>query len=307
MMPITANEVFLELPTMSQHVFRFAPSPNGYLHLGHAYSAIMNHDMAKARGARFLLRIEDIDTKRCKPEFEQAIYEDLGWLGLKWEEPVRRQSDHLAVYADALKRLKELGVVYPAFLSRKDIHERIMKNVAGWPHDPDGAPHYPGDERTFPAKKLATLMKSGAEYAWRLDVAKAMQLVSGSLNWCEAGSGNGETIIANPSAWGDVIIARKDTPTSYHLSVVVDDAVQNVTNVMRGADLYHATSVHRLLQVLLGLSAPSYHHHQLVTDLAGVKLSKSIQSTSLRQLRQDRLTASDVRKMLALESAEDRF
>ncbi len=285
---------------MSQHVFRFAPSPNGYLHLGHAYSAILNCDLAKAQGGRFLLRIEDIDTSRCKPEFEQAIYDDLAWLGLTWEEPVRRQSEHFASYADALQQLRIMEVVYPAFLSRKEINEHVSISEHGWPHDPDGAPHYPGDERNQTISQHEAKMESGKEYAWRLDMKKAMQMMHRTLDWCETGSGHSQTIAANPAAWGDVIIARKDTPTSYHLSVVVDDAIQNVTNVVRGSDLYQATSVHRLLQELLGLPAPQYHHHRLIKDVAGIKLSKSIQSTSLRQLRQEGMMPSNLRKLLTL-------
>ncbi len=170
MMPNNASDAFLEFPAMSQHVFRFAPSPNGHLHLGHAYSAILNHDIAKAQGGRFLLRIEDIDTSRCKQEFEQAIYEDLLWLGLEWEQPVRRQSDHFGDYTNALEHLKDLRLVYPAFLTRKEIATRVASLGADWPSDPDSAPHYPGDERNIEPLELQARIAAGDEHAWRLDM-----------------------------------------------------------------------------------------------------------------------------------------
>lgn len=289
---------------MSRPVFRFAPSPNGYLHLGHALSALLNFDLARATGGRFLLRIEDIDETRCRPEYEMAIYEDLAWLGIVWETPVRRQSAHLETYRTALARLQARGFVYPAFESRGELARIIAAaETAGtpWRRDPDGAPVYPGRrEGMVPAARHAR-HERGDAHVLRLDVARA-SLAAGPLTWREAGAGpDGEhgTIAADPQAWGDVVLARRDTPTSYHLSVVLDDAEQGVTEVVRGADLFWATSVHRLLQRLLGLPEPGYRHHWLIRDSAGRKLSKSTRSTALRALRAAGATPQDIRRMLA--------
>ncbi|HEV7320434.1 MAG TPA: tRNA glutamyl-Q(34) synthetase GluQRS [Ensifer sp.] len=286
-------------------VFRFAPSPNGLLHLGHALSAVLNHDMARAAGGHFLLRIEDIDQTRCRSEFETAILEDLAWLGLHWQEPVRRQSEHLDAYAKALARLNDLGVVYPSALTRGEIKAAVAAvEVAGrtWPRDPDGSPVYPGRERTYSAGERATLLSSGKAYAWRLDMAKALSLMGDDrLTWTENGSGpEGETgtVVADPAAWGDVILSRSDAPSSYHLSVVVDDALQGITHIVRGRDLYHATSVHRLLQRLLGLPEPLYHHHRLILGADGRKLSKSNQDTGIAAFRADGRTPAELRALI---------
>ncbi|HVY20263.1 MAG TPA: tRNA glutamyl-Q(34) synthetase GluQRS [Bauldia sp.] len=272
-----------------QPVFRFAPSPNGYLHLGHAYSALTDYSLCQAAGGRFLLRIEDIDGIRCRPEYEAAIYEDLAWLGLTWEIPVRRQSEHMAEYAAALARLTAMGLIYPAFLSRAEIA------TAADGRDPDGAPLYPATDRGLSPAAGDARIASGAPYALRLQMDRAIA-AAGPTTWRE---GN-DVIAADPAAWGDVIIARKETPTSYHLSVVVDDAAQGVTHVVRGRDLYHATSVHVLLQRLLGLPSPVYDHHRLILDANGRKLSKSDRDTSLRSLREAGKTPSDVRAMVGL-------
>src|ERR1700719_4653627 len=274
---------------MPPPVFRFAPSPNGYLHLGHAFSALLNSDLARESGGELLLRIEDIDPSRCRVEFEEAIYQDLGWLGLAWTQPVRRQSEHFAEYRDALEKLMALGLVYPAFESRTEIARLIAQQEAEapWPRDPDGAPLYPGTARALPPDERERLIRSGMPYALRLDMAAACAR-AGELSWCERGEGpQGETgmVAARPQAWGDVIIARKETPTSYHLAVVVDDALQGVTEVVRGQDLFWSTRVHRLLQALLGLPQPAYRHHPLIRDAAGQKLSKSTEATGLRELR----------------------
>ncbi|HEV7305634.1 tRNA glutamyl-Q(34) synthetase GluQRS [Ensifer sp.] len=286
-------------------VFRFAPSPNGLLHLGHALSAVLNHDMARRADGRFLLRIEDIDLTRCRPEFEAAIFEDLAWLGLDWEQPVRRQSEHLDAYASALARLDALGVVYPASMTRGEIKAAVSAAEAAggpWPRDPDGSPVYPGSERELEAGDRARLLSSGKAYAWRLDMEKALALIGNTrLTWSESGSGpEGETgpIAADPGAWGDVILSRSDAPSSYHLSVVVDDALQGVTHVVRGRDLYHATSVHRLLQRLLALPEPLYHHHRLVPGPDGRKLSKSNQDTGIAAFRAAGHTPADVRALI---------
>ena len=285
-------------------VFRFAPSPNGMLHLGHACSALLNFDLARASGGRFLLRIEDIDPTRCRPEFEAAIYEDLAWLGIAWETPVRRQSEHLGEYRRALDTLSSLGLVYSSFESRAEIARLVAEREAQgvWPRDPDGAPFYPGNARLLAPEERMRRIESGAPYALRLDMEAAVAR-AGALCWTELGEGpNGETgsVAARPQAWGDVILARKETPTSYHLSVVVDDALQGVTEVVRGQDLFHATSVHALLQHLLDLPAPSYRHHQLIRDAAGRKLSKSTGATGLRELRASGVDVADIRARIGL-------
>jgi glutamyl-Q tRNA(Asp) synthetase len=285
-------------------VFRFAPSPNGYLHLGHAYSALLNFDLARMSGGRLLLRIEDIDTARCRPEFEAAIDEDLGWLGIAWESPVRRQSEHLADYRQALEKLSAQGLVYPSFESRAEIASLVAEREAHapWPRDPDGAPLYPGTAKLLSPDERARLIESGVPYALRLDMAAACARC-GELGWLERGAGpDGETgaVRARPEAWGDVILARKETPTSYHLAVVVDDALQGVTEVVRGQDLFHATGVHRLLQQLLGLPSPAYRHHGLIPDASGRKLSKSTASTGLREFRAEGATPADIRRLVGL-------
>jgi glutamyl-Q tRNA(Asp) synthetase len=289
---------------MPPPVFRFAPSPNGYLHLGHAFSALLNFDCAQRANGSFLLRIEDIDTIRCKPEFEAAIYQDLGWLGIGWEAPVRRQSEHFALYRDAIERLSAEGLLYPSFESRAEIASLVAQREADgpWPRDPDGAPLYPGEAKLLSSAARQRLLEQGAPYALRLDMAAACAR-AGELSWTERGRGaNGETgeIEARPQAWGDVILARKETPTSYHLSVVIDDALQGVTEVVRGEDLFWSTSVHRLLQALLGLRAPLYRHHRLVLDTTGAKLSKSTGATGLRELRATGAMPVDIRRLVGL-------
>jgi glutamyl-Q tRNA(Asp) synthetase len=285
---------------MTTPVFRFAPSPNGYLHLGHALSALVNFDMARAAGGRFLLRIEDIDAARCRPHYEQAIYEDLAWLGITWEDPVRRQSAHLDDYRAALGRLE--GLLYPSFETRGEIARLVAERErhAPWPRDPDGAPLYPGEARLLPAVERRRRMEAGEPYALRLDMAAALAR-TGALSWIETDCGGKTTpVAASPQMWGDVVLARKETPTSYHLSVVIDDADQGVTHVVRGQDLFAATSVHRVLQALFALTAPIYHHHRLILDAHGQKLSKSTRATALRALREKGATSADIRRMVGL-------
>jgi len=289
---------------MPPPVFRFAPSPNGYLHLGHAFSALLNFDLARQNGGGLLLRVEDIDVTRCRPEFEAAIHEDLAWLGIAWETPVRRQSEHLADYREALEKLSAQGLVYPSFETRADIAKLVARRQASgrWPRDPDGAPLYPGTAKLLSPDERARLIESDAPYALRLDMAAACAR-AGNLGWREHGEGpDGEAgaVSARPEAWGDVILARKETPTSYHLSVVVDDALQGVTEVVRGQDLFWSTSVHRLLQQLLGLPRPAYRHHRLILDAAGRKLSKSTEATGLRELRTGGATPADIRRLVGL-------
>ncbi|QRM53396.1 tRNA glutamyl-Q(34) synthetase GluQRS [Sinorhizobium sp. BG8] len=291
--------------SLSKRVFRFAPSPNGALHLGHAFSAILNHDLAQACGGRFLLRIEDVDTTRSRPEFEEAIYRDLAWLGLSWETPVRRQSEHLAGYAEALERLIARGLVYPAFLSRgevKSIAKTHSLDGGNWPCDPDGALLYPEQERELDPAVARRWIAEGRKHAWRLNMSRATQEAGPLLSWEEEGKGpEGQTgkIAADPGQWGDVVLSRSDAPGSYHLAVTLDDWAQGVTDVVRGQDLFHATSVHRLLQVLLGLPAPRYRHHGLVLGPDGRKLSKSNGDTGLASSRERGFSPADVRALLA--------
>ncbi len=284
-------------------VFRFAPSPNGALHLGHALSAILNHDMAAATGGRFLLRMEDIDLARCTPDHESAVYADLAWLGLDWERPVRRQSQHFDDYAAALERLKDMELVYPSFLTRgevKAVVAAVEKQGQPWPRDPDGTPLYPDLDRQRSRAERERFLADGLRHAWRLDMEKAVLLLGKPLTWRETGQGAEHDVKAEPSAWGDVILSRSDAPSSYHLAVTVDDALQGITHVVRGVDLFQATSVHRLLQELLGLASPIYHHHRLVLGEDGRKLSKSEKSTGLAALREAGASPTDIRRRIGL-------
>jgi glutamyl-Q tRNA(Asp) synthetase len=289
---------------MYTRIFRFAPSPNGYLHLGHAYSALLNFDMAREIGGRLLLRIEDIDAARCRPEYEAAIYEDLAWLGLSWQSPVRRQSEHFDDYGAAVAKLEAAGLVYPSFESRSEIAALVAERerAGRWPRDPDGVPLYPGRARKMPAAERERRLRDGEPYALRLAMDAAVAR-AGVLTWTETGAGpqtQSGLVAAVPQMWGDVIIARKEVPTSYHLAVAVDDALQGLTEVVRGQDLFFSTSIHRLLQAMLGLPEPIYHHHKLIVDAAGQKLSKSNAATSLRELRAAGASPADVRRMVGL-------
>ena len=279
-------------------VTRFAPSPTGYLHLGHAFAAITAHDAAKRAGGRFLLRIEDIDRSRARPESEHAIYEDLRWLGLGWEHPVLRQSERFDTYRMALGQLDSQGLLYPCFCTRAEIAAEIAR-AGEAPHGPDG-PCYPGTCRNLSARDRNARAQSGESYALRLDVAKAAQR-TGPLTLDEHGHGpNGERgrIPVDPLLFGDVVLARKDTPASYHLAVIVDDAFQKVTLVTRGNDLFAATHVQRLLQALLDLPAPTYAHHRLILDEHGRKFAKRDRSVTLRDLRAAGVTLNDIQARL---------
>ena len=289
---------------MHTRVFRFAPSPNGHLHLGHAYSALVNDDIARRCNGRLLLRIEDIDAARCRPEFEAAICEDLCWLGIDWQHDVRRQSEHFGDYQSAVNKLEAMGLLYPAFESRSEIAALVAERdrQGHWPRDPDGVPLYPGRARKMPKAERERRRREGEPFALRLATDAAVAQ-AGVLTWTETGSGpqgQSGTIVAAPQMWGDVVLARKETPTSYHLAVAVDDALQGVTDVVRGQDLFWSTGIHRLLQALLGLPEPDYHHHKLIVDAAGRKLSKSTLATSLRDLRASGTTPADVRRMVGL-------
>ncbi len=272
---------------MTGIVTRFAPSPTGLLHLGHAFSALKAWTLSRGHEGRFILRIEDIDTGRCRRDYNDAIYRDLGWLGLTWETPVRLQSEHLADYSAALERLKHRDLVYPCFCTRRDIAA-----AANAPHGPDG-PIYPGTCRNLDEEKRQNLMRSG-RYAWRLDVKKSCQ-TTGALEWSDAYAGR---VTATPQQLGDVVIARKDLGTSYHLAVTVDDALQGITDIVRGKDLFDSTHIHRLLQALLGLPTPRYHHHALILDGAGEKLSKRNDAQTLESLREAGRSAAEIREML---------
>ena len=274
-------------------VFRFAPSPNGHLHLGHALSALINFESARKTGGRFLLRIEDIDQSRARVHLIEQILDDLAWLGLKWETPVLKQSTRFDRYIAATTDLSELNLTYKAAKTRKQISRFVSeyedKNNQLWPRDPDGAPFYPRYENE----------PDTASFSIRLDMARALKNTP-ALGWYETGSGpdnqSGE-IVALPHLWSDVVIGRKDCPTSYHLSVVLDDAMQGITHIVRGADLFWSTSVHRLLQHLLKLPEPVYHHHRLITDTNGHKLSKSLLSKSILDLRNEGCSPDDIRDM----------
>ncbi|WP_068084312.1 tRNA glutamyl-Q(34) synthetase GluQRS [Polycladidibacter stylochi] len=292
---------------MSQFLLRFAPSPNGLLHKGHAYSALLNAALAKKYNADLLIRMEDIDTIRCTQELKQQTLQDLKWLQIPYKQPVLWQSSRFHAYKNALNYLAKMGLVYKAYLTRKQITQFIKSQEEqgiSWPSDPDGAPLYPGDDAILSKSQLQKLSDEKAPYALRLNMRRARQMLNSPLYWQELTPPKTsvdlpafeqvDTIKTDPSAWGDMVLARKDTPTSYHLSVVVDDAAQGITHVVRGQDLYHATSIHRLLQHLLHLPAPIYHHHPLIKTSAGEKLSKSAGHKSLKELREQGLTRQEL-------------
>ncbi len=282
--------------SVPEAVSRFAPSPTGLLHLGHAYSALTAQALARGPQGRFILRIEDIDSGRCRPEFEAAIYRDLEWLGLCWDGDVRRQSDHLDDYSAALETLDGTGLVYPCFCTRKDIKAEIARSGQA-PHGPDG-PVYPGICRNLPGERARQRIEAGEPYALRLDMARAAAMI-GPISWCDRTHG---TLNARPETFGDIVLARKDAPTSYHLAVTVDDHLQGVSIVSRGADLLAATHVHRLLQALLGYDTPQYQHHRLLTDDAGRRLAKRHDSLSIASLRASGRTPEEVRVMAGFAS-----
>jgi glutamyl-Q tRNA(Asp) synthetase len=277
-------------------ISRFAPTPNGRLHLGHAYSALRNAQFARGSGGDLLLRIEDVDPTRCKREFEIAILEDMAWLGVAFAGAPRRQSEHLEDYAAALSRLRRRELVYPCFCTRGEI---LRTNGA---RDPDGAPLHRGGCIAVSASETSERLAAGEPAALRLDMARARALAPKRLFWREFGEGDAELQVeAAPEAWGDIVLRGKDRPATYHLAVVVDDAFQGVTDVIRGRDLFASTSVHRLLQELLGFDAPRYRHHRLVLDATGAKMSKSASSRPLSSLREAGLTAREVRGALGFE------
>nr|WP_294526629.1 tRNA glutamyl-Q(34) synthetase GluQRS [uncultured Rhodopila sp.] len=274
---------------------RFAPSPTGYLHLGHAFSAFNARKRARDAGGRFLLRLEDIDPARCRPEFAAAIVEDLNWLGLDWDGPVRVQSEHLAEYRAVLDRLAAQGLVYPCFCTRSDVMRELSASAAA-PHAPDGAPLYPGTCRRLSPRQRADRLGAGERWALRLDMAAALRP---GLFYEEAGEGR---IACHPEAFGDVVLARKDAPASYHLCVTHDDAVQGVTLVTRGEDLRPSTDLHRLIQALMGWPVPAYAHHRLIVDTDGKRLAKRNRAVTLRDMRERGIPPMEIIERLRAEA-----
>ncbi len=287
---------------MTSSVYRFAPSPNGQLHLGHALSALTAFDMAQRSGGQFLLRIEDIDVARCREEYVAGILEDLSWLGISWQEPILRQSQHFATYVEAAQWLEAQGLLYPCFASRSEIDAAAKPGAL----DPDGAPVYPGLHKGMAPTEIDTRMQNGERFALRIDMEKALAKARGRLGGAPLTfteldqDGSTSVVEAHTERWGDAVILRKDVPASYHLAVVVDDARQGVTHVTRGRDLYAATDIHRLLQVLMGLPQPAYHHHRLLSDSDGKKLSKSAGDTALADIRAAGASPVDIRRMIGL-------
>lgn len=286
-------------PEQQTVITRFAPSPNGELHLGHARSALVAHGWARSNGGRFLLRIEDIDIARTREHFIVGIFEDLHWLGLSWEEPVLRQSLNFPAYRAAADRLSAMGLLYPCFATRTEI---LAASDPG-KTDPDGVPLYPGLSKHRQPAAIEEDMKAGLPHALRIDMQRAIEcartkLRGAPLTFLELDAdGHATTVEAHPERWGDAVIIRKDTPASYHLAVVVDDARQGISHVTRGRDLFASTDIHRLLQILLDLPEPLYHHHALITGANGRKLSKSAGDTSLRALRAGGMTAAEVKRL----------
>lgn len=272
-------------------ITRFAPSPTGRLHIGHAYSALFAYGRAMESGGRFVLRIEDIDAGRCRPEYEDGIYEDLSWLGMAWETPIRRQSEHMDDYRAALGRLEEGGLLYPCFCTRKEIQAEIARAPSA-PHGPEGY-LYPGTCRALGATERADKIASGIPYALRLDIAKA-HAQTGPLTWLDRAKG---LQTAAPEMLGDIVLARKDAPASYHLCVTLDDHLQEITLVTRGEDLFHATHMHRLLQELLGLNVPEWHHHKMLLDGEGKRFAKRNNAVTLQHLRETGKTPADIKNM----------
>lgn len=293
--------------TADTPVVRFAPSPSGELHLGHAYSALFTQGKARELGARLILRIEDIDFLRCRAEFTDAIFRDLEWLGLTWEEPVRIQSAHMDDYRSALARLDAMGLLYPCFATRGDIARAIEGNP-DHPRDPDGSPVYPGLSKSLSPEDRDRRIAAGEPHALRIDMARALEAAAAktalplTFRELEAGpAGETGTLEADPAVWGDVVVARKDIGVSYHIAVVTDDALQGVTHVTRGHDLFPATAIHRLLQVLLGLPEPVYMHHGLIRDDTGRRLSKTARDQSIASLREAGVTAQDIRRQFNID------
>ncbi len=294
---------------LSHPVSRFAPSPNGYLHLGHAYAALAGYAFARAIGAKFLLRIENIDRERCRSVFEEAIYDDLRWLGLAWEEPVLRQSEHLTRYQQAITRLDEKRLLYRCYASRKEIAAAVARLAPEVPRlDPLGAPRHPGRGLVLGRQEERRRQVQARPFTLRLDMKKALAQLAGPLTWTETNATNTQqktvkTVRAKAQHWGDVAMAGRHMPVMYNLAVVLDDAHQGISHVVRGRDIAPMTAIHRVLQALLQLPEPVYHHHRLILDEDGRKLSKSTQATSLRTLRAQGMTRNDIKAMIGFDGA----
>jgi glutamyl-Q tRNA(Asp) synthetase len=280
---------------------RFAPSPNGYLHLGHAYSALVASKLAQISGGKFFIRIEDIDLGRCKKEYEENIYKDLNWLEIKYEENIIKQSECFDNYERYVKKLRDLNLIYPCWASRSEIKKTILKkssSKSSWPIDPDGQYIYPEIYKNISKAERSNLMLSGSKFSWRLHVKKAMNFAQEKLGnkifFEELGLEPKGKRILEPNLYGDFIIARKEIPTSYHLSVTVDDAEQGINLVTRGLDIYPATSIHRLLQIILNLPETKWYHHNLLREDSGEKLSKTNKSTSIKSLRDKKIKKDEI-------------
>jgi len=273
-------------------ITRFAPSPTGHLHLGHAYSALLAHRSALKNGGDFILRIENIDQTRCRPEFEEGIYEDLVWLGLKWQRPVRRQSDHFDDFINVINKLENIGVLFKCFCTRAEIKAEI-ENSQSAPHGLEG-PLYPGTCKNLSKAEITAREKGGLPFALRLNVGKAVEIIGSGLHFFE----KGKKVLAQPETLGDVVLARKDTPTSYHLAVVVDDHLQGITHIIRGIDLSHTTHIHCLLQKLLGFETPEYFHHGLLTGPDGKRFAKRDKAMTLKSLREEGAVLADIETMI---------
>lgn len=278
---------------MPDVVTRFAPSPTGLLHPGHAYSALSAWKFVRENGGRFLLRIEDIDFTRCRPEYESTLFEDLAWLGIEWEEPVRKQSEHLRDFQQTEAKLDELGVLYPCFCTRKEILAEIEES-GGAPHGSEG-PLYPGTCRDLSADERSTRIARGDSFATRLNLDAALEITGTELRWKDLPTGEQN---ARPRLLGDAVLVRKDIHTSYHLAVTTDDALQGITHVVRGLDLYESTHLHRVLQELLHFPVPVYSHHDLIRDADGKRLAKRDESITIRSLRESGKSADEFKRDL---------
>ena len=288
-----AGSLRISMKSDATVVTRFAPSPTGYLHLGHAYSALFSFEAARQTDGRFLLRIEDIDFTRCRTEYEEALREDLSWLGLEWEEPVRRQSENLDAYVEVAAGLRNRGLLYPCFCTRKEI-QREIDRAGGAPHGSEG-PLYPGICRGLSEDERQARVEAGDDYALRLDLERALSEIAVPLTWHDRDRGD---LQAEPELLGDAVLVRKDIGTSYHLAVVWDDALQGITRVTRGLDLFESTHLHRVLQAVLGLPVPEYHHHELILDEEGRRLAKRDESETLRSLRESGQSPETIRERL---------
>ena len=295
---------------MIKYNTRFAPSPNGYLHLGHAYSAFISSELAKKSCGKFFIRIEDIDLGRCKKKYEESIYKDLNWLEIKYEKNIIKQSECFDKYERYIKKLRDLNLIYPCWASRSEIKKFILSksiNKTSWPIDPDGQYIYPKIYKDISKAERSNLMLSGLDFSWRLDIEKAMSFAQEKLGnkifFEEIGLEPKGKRILEPNLYGDFIIARKEIPTSYHLSVIIDDAEQDINLVTRGLDIYPATSIHRLLQIILNLPETQWYHHNLLREDSGRKLSKTNKSTSIKSLRERKIKKDQIFSLIKLNAA----